>query len=129
MNKITDAIEKYALGSAQNDGAEITGKYSFDKEFIGFSGHFPGYPILPAVMQLFVAQLLIEQQKGCKIRVTSIVKAKFLSEIKPDDQITVQCVDAVTDESQRSKVKITSGDKLVSSFNMSFCVLKENIKC
>ncbi len=129
MNKLTDAVEEYILEPIENENSpEITGKFSFDKDFIGFSGHFPGYPILPAVLQLLLAQLLIEKQKGNKIRVTSIKKAKFLSEIKPDDLITVQCADAASDEYQRSKVVITSGDRSVSSFNMNYA-LKENIKC
>ena len=129
MNKLIDAIEKYALGHVlEDDPSEIIGKFSFDKDFLGFSGHFPGYPILPAVLQLLVAQLLIEKQKESKIQVTGIIKAKFLSEIRPDDEITVQCVDTPTDETLRSKVRISCDDKLVSSFNMSYA-LKENRNC
>lgn len=129
MTKIIDAIEKYSLGQVQNEvPAEIIGKYSFDRDFKGFSGHFPGYPILPAVLQLFLAQLLIEKQKGYKVRVTRIVKAKFLSEIRPGDEITVHCVDADTDESKKSKVKISCGERSVSSFNMCYSV-KENMNC
>ena len=129
MSKLIDAIEECSLGSSQNDELqEITGEFSFDSDFIGFSGHFPGYPILPAVIQLLLAQHLIEKQKGCDVRVTRIVKAKFLSEIRPDDKITVQCVDAAADETLRSKVKISCGERSVSSFNMNYS-LKENKKC
>jgi len=129
MNKLIDAVERYALEPAQNEEPfDIIGKYSFDNGFIGFSGHFPGYPILPAVLQLLLAQLLIEKQKGYKIRVISIKKAKFLSEIKPNDEITIQCIDTASDENQGSKVMITSGDRSVSSFTMYFSSAKENIK-
>ena len=129
MNKLIDAVEKYKVECMQNEEhQEIIGKYSFSEDFTGFAGHFPGYPILPAVLQLLLAQLLIEKQKGCKVRVTRIVKAKFLSEIRPDDQITVHCIDAATDETQRSKVNISCGERSVSSFNMSY-TLKENMKC
>ena len=128
MKKLTYAIEKSAVGSAKKDNPSgIRREYCFDNNFPGFSGHFPGYPILPAVLQLMLGQLLVEEQKGYKIRVTSIEKAKFLSEIKPDDLITVQCVDADTKESQRSKIKISSGAKPVSSFNLYFCPSKENV--
>jgi 3-hydroxyacyl-[acyl-carrier-protein] dehydratase len=129
MNKIIDAVKNHALKTVQNDWpSEIIGKFSFENDFIGFSGHFPGYPILPAVIQLLIAQVLIEKQKGCRIRVTKIVKAKFLSEIRPDDLITVQCADTTTDEIQRNKVTISCGERAVSSFNMSY-VLEENTKC
>ncbi|MFC1841067.1 hypothetical protein ACFL1N_15945 [Thermodesulfobacteriota bacterium] len=130
MDKLIDAIEKSALGSfKQDDPSEITGKFCFKKEFIGFSGHFPGYPLLPAVIQLLTAQVLVERQKGCRIKVTLIEKAKFLAEIRPDDQITVKCVDVAADDIQKSKVIITSGDKSVSSFTIYFCPLKEDMKC
>lgn len=130
MDKITNAIKNYSLGPSQkNNPSEITNEFCFDQNFIGFSGHFPGYPILPAVVQLIVAQLLIEEQQGHKIRVKSIEKAKFLSEVKPDDKITVQCVDADKNGIQRSKVKITSGDRQISSFVICFCLPEENINC
>ena len=130
MNELIGSIEKSARGSAKQRGpSEIVGEFCFVRDFIGFSGHFPGYPLLPAVIQLLIAQLLIEKQKKCKIKVTLIEKAKFLSEIKPDDQITVKCIDAAEDENLKSKVLIASGDRTVSSFNMNFCPLKENLKC
>ena len=121
MKILIDAIEKYATGPVKViEQLEFIGSYSFDNDFIGFSGHFPGYPILPAVLQLLLAQLLIEKQKGYKIKVTSLKKAKFLSQIRPLDEITVRCVDMSSDENTRSKVSITSGDRLVASFNMYY---------
>ncbi len=128
MRKLIDAIEKSSIEPARKcSPSGIEKLYCFDNRFIGFSGHFPGYPILPAVLHLLLAQLLIEEQKGFKIRVRSIEKAKFLSEIKPGDRITVQCVDADTGAGQRSKVKITSDGKILSIFNMHFRSMEENI--
>ena len=129
MNKLIGAIKNYELETAENyEPPKIVGTFSFDRDFIGFSGHFPGYPILPAVLQLLLAQLLIEKQKGCRVKVTGIAKAKFLSEIRPDDRITVQCDDASTDEIQRSKVTISCGERTVSSFNMNYAS-GENTEC
>ncbi len=121
MNMLIDSIEKYAIGPVKMiEPMEVVGKFSFDNDFKGFSGHFPGYPILPAVLQLFIAQLLVEKQRGQKIKVTSIKKAKFLSQIRPDDEITVRCADASSDELTRSKVSITEGDRLLASFIMNY---------
>ena len=65
MRKLIDAIKKSSTGVAQKDSpSEIKNTYLFDDDFIGFTGHFQGYPILPAVLQLLVARLLIEDQKG-----------------------------------------------------------------
>lgn len=130
MDKLINAIVKSELDTTiQDDPAEITGGFCFENDFIGFSGHFPGYPLLPAVIQLLTAQVLIERLKGCGIKITSIKKAKFLSEVRPGDRINVKCADITADENQKSKVTITSGDKSVSSFAIYFCPLKEDMKC
>ncbi|NLD38902.1 MAG: hypothetical protein GX654_18745 [Desulfatiglans sp.] len=127
MKKLIEAIKKSCAGPARiNSPSEISNSYCFDNNFLGFSGHFPGYPILPAVLQLLLAQLCIEEQKGCKIRITSIEKAKFLFEIRPDELISIQCTDADTGDSQRSKAKIMSEDKVLSTFNLYFYPVKEN---
>jgi len=129
MDKLIDGIERCTLEQVQNEElSEIRGRYSFDRNFVGFSGHFPGYPILPAVLQLLLAQLLIEKQKRCKVRITSIVRAKFLSEIRPEDEITVQCLDVSSDGDQKSKVRITSGERSISSFNINY-TFEENMNC
>lgn len=121
MKNLIEAIKKSSAKPAQIKSQwEISNSYCFDNSFLGFSGHFPGYPILPAVMQLLLAQLLIEEQKGHKIEVISIEKAKFLSEIRPNDPVTVICTNADTDNGHRSKVKIVSGDRAVSSFTICF---------
>jgi 3-hydroxyacyl-[acyl-carrier-protein] dehydratase len=129
MKKLIEEINKSFAGPALMSGHEISNTYCFDAGFLGFSGHFPGYPILPAVMQLLLAQLLTEELKGYEIRVTSIEKAKFLSEIRPHDPVTVICTNADTDNSARSMVKIVSGERAVSSFTICFRRIKEDMNC
>jgi 3-hydroxyacyl-[acyl-carrier-protein] dehydratase len=126
MKRLLKEIAAYSVKRESSDNPLVMEKhYCFDKDFIGFSGHFPGYPILPAVLQLLLAQLCIEEQKGCKISITSIEKAKFLSEIRPDELISIQCADADVGDSQRMKVKIMSKDKVLSTFNLYFHPVKE----
>jgi 3-hydroxyacyl-[acyl-carrier-protein] dehydratase len=127
MKTLLKEIEKYSIKHKPHDNPLVIEKiYCFDEKFLGFSGHFPGYPILPAVLQLLLAQLCIEEQKGYKISITSIEKAKFISEIRPDELITIQCADADADTFQRSKVNIISGEKVLSTFNLFFYPIKEN---
>ena len=63
MNDLMKSIERAALTPivvGEDHSAER--KFSFGEEFIGFSGHFPGFPIVPAIVQILIAQSLIE---GC----------------------------------------------------------------
>jgi len=72
--------------------AKMAGEQSFcfEQNFIGFSGHFPDYPILPAVLQLLLAQLLAEEVIGTPLVVDSLIRAKFTQQLRPGDQIDVQ---------------------------------------
>ena len=83
------AIKEAALAPAQTLGMEVTQSFRFDSDFVGFSGHFPEYPILPAVLQVLLAQLLAEQAFDLPLTVVSLIRAKFVQQLRPNDQIDV----------------------------------------
>jgi 3-hydroxyacyl-[acyl-carrier-protein] dehydratase len=121
MNKLIDAVRRSAVGSSQTDGpGKITGRYCFAGDFPGFSGHFPGYPILPAVVQLIAAQCLIEEQKGHPLSLSSVQNAKFLQEIRPGHEIVIQCTDCQVKGSPGSRIEIHLDAKIAASFFMTF---------
>ncbi|MDY0190910.1 MAG: hypothetical protein RBR22_09275 [Desulfuromonas sp.] len=66
-------------------------RYCLPPDFIGFSGHFPGYPIVPAVVQVFMAQLVAEQHLSMRLPLSSVERAKFHRQLQPLDIIDVQC--------------------------------------
>jgi len=121
MNELINAVKRSAVGPAQrkNPGT-IIGRYMFKDDFPGFSGHFPGYPILPAVVQMIAAQCLIEEQKDLPLKLSSIHNAKFLQEIRPGDEILIQCADRQIEGAMGSRVEIYSGGKTAASFLMNF---------
>jgi 3-hydroxyacyl-[acyl-carrier-protein] dehydratase len=120
MNNLIDAIKSSATGQATKSADSITLGYRFSEDFIGFSGHFPGYPILPAVVQLIIAQSLIEEQKGCELEFSSVQNAKFLHEIKPGEELEITCTDFIVKEAPGSKVQIRSGSTIKASFILTF---------
>ena len=71
--------------------SEMAGEQSFcfDQNFIGFAGHFPAYPILPAVLQVLLAQTLAEEVIGLPLTVHSLTRAKFVQQLRPGDLIDV----------------------------------------
>lgn len=60
-------------------------------EFPGFAGHFPGYPVLPAVLQVLAAQVLVEELRGRPLRLTKLERAKFLRPVRPGESLQVDC--------------------------------------
>jgi 3-hydroxyacyl-[acyl-carrier-protein] dehydratase len=120
MNNLIDAIKNSSIGPAIKSSDGITRRYRFSDDFIGFSGHFPGYPILPAVVQLITAQSLIEEQKECELEFYSVQNAKFLHEIKPGEELEITCMDFIVKEAPGSKVQIRSEDTIKASFFLTF---------
>ena len=121
MHKLKQAIKRYAVDSMQITGQDtVTQRYCFTDNFIGFSGHFPGYPILPALVQLITALSLLEEQKGQTIRIASVENAKFLIEIRPGHEILVQCRECLVKERPGCRTQIMVGDRIAASFSMIF---------
>jgi len=92
--------------------------FCFAPSFIGFAGHFPGYPILPAVLQTLIAQMLAEQVVGESLQFLSLERAKFIRQLRPEEQIdvTVQCQEK---EGQfRCSAKLAVADESAASFTL-----------
>jgi 3-hydroxyacyl-[acyl-carrier-protein] dehydratase len=74
----------------QEDGS-WSRRCRFAPDFPGFAGHFPGYAVLPAVVQILAAVVLAEAVTGRRLRLRQIDNAKFLIQLHPEGQITVRC--------------------------------------
>lgn len=89
---LTAAIRAAATGDIERraDGS-VRQRYVFSADFLGFSGHFPGRPILPAVLQIMAANQLIEAATGQHLLSTAIERAKFVHPIMPGAVVEIAC--------------------------------------
>lgn len=97
MNPLYAALTRHAapLQSLSPLGAEIwEQEYTLPPDFIGFSGHFPEYPLVPAVVQVMMAQHTIDQALGQAFdrptTLRQVSHAKFLAQIFPDSLVRVR---------------------------------------
>jgi 3-hydroxyacyl-[acyl-carrier-protein] dehydratase len=96
MSCIRDEIETSALDAAEisASGIERSGnarrRFCFAPEFTGFSGHFPGMPILPAMLQTMMAQMLAEQVLPAGAALVGVKRAKFAQQLGPATTIEVE---------------------------------------
>ena len=75
-------------------------------DFIGFNGHFPGYPILPAMLQVLLGIIVSEELYGTKLVLQKLDKAKFMAQIQPGQTVTVTCrIIRPTAEEPRQTIK------------------------
>jgi 3-hydroxyacyl-[acyl-carrier-protein] dehydratase len=91
MANLKTAIQQSAKGPVhEKEPGTFIQSFCFGPEFIGFAGHFPGYPILPAFIQILTVQIMAEEVQGRRLKVMSLEKAKFQKEIFPGKEIEVQ---------------------------------------
>ena len=92
MNKILQGIAAASLGAASTDETgTLEGRYLFTEGFAGFAGHFPDYPILPAVVEILTTVTLIGEGAGRRQRLVAVEDAKFLSPVRPDQELLIRC--------------------------------------
>ncbi len=120
MNSMRQAINQSALGPAilQSDSGEQS--FCFAEDFLGFAGHFPGYPILPAILQTLLAQLVAEQLRGEPLEFLSLERAKFTRELRPGDRILVKVTFRETSDPLRCAAELRCAGEAAASFTLSF---------
>ncbi len=67
--------------------------FMFSKDFSGFAGHFPGRPVVPAIVQLALIRYLAECATGCPLIPVCYQQTKFRAIIQPDEKVkaTINC--------------------------------------
>ena len=58
-------------------------QYMFDASSAVFAGHFPEHPVLPAVAQILMAQMTLEDALGRPLSLRAIAQAKFTAPLEP----------------------------------------------
>ncbi len=96
----------------------VRGKISFDHDFPGFRGHFPGYPIVPGVALLHLTLVLAEQASSCPMVLSAVDRAKFSRQVLPGDQVAAEVKVVRDDDSFTIKAGLTIEGKSAGSFIM-----------
>jgi 3-hydroxyacyl-[acyl-carrier-protein] dehydratase len=125
MNKLRQAIVLSAIGEkTEGEPNIITRRFRFKPDFIGFQGHFPGYPILPAFVQILTAITVIEEHRKCRLELASVEKAKFQLPLPPGLEIEVTCTQRQIHGQSICEARLTVAEGPASSFRFSFAEMK-----
>ena len=65
------------------DGSELYFELDITKDLVWFQGHFPGFPVLPGVVQLHWAAELSQENFGFETGPREVTNLKFKSIIVP----------------------------------------------
>lgn len=114
------AIQAAACTPAESlDGYRVGRSYRFAADFIGFSGHFPGAPILPAIAQVEMGRLLVEEWLGAPLRLLAVDHAKFLKPVRPGELLRLECRILSREGTMVCDVRLACDDQAVAGFRLS----------
>jgi 3-hydroxyacyl-[acyl-carrier-protein] dehydratase len=102
-----------SLSATENGGVE--GIFSFPPDFPAFAGHFPGQPVLPAVVQVAAVRLLAAKHLQRKLTPASLSRAKFKSMVGPGEPVKVSILLDQSADSVTISFSIATEEKKISS--------------
>lgn len=120
MNRMRQAIREAALASAQITSGNGEQSFCFSEDFLGFAGHFPDYPILPAILQTLLAQIVAEQVVDDALQFQSLKRAKFTRQIRPGEKIDVSVNCTELSGQLRCDARLRVGDASAAGFTILF---------
>lgn len=121
MDKLRSAIRLSALGPVrEREPGTFIRSYCFAPDFIGFSGHFPGYPILPAFVQILTVLTMAEETKGRPVKVLTLEKAKFQKEVFPGQEIKIELRERITKGKKKIEATLMVAENQTASFLLTF---------
>jgi len=120
---LAGAIRDSAVGEIERlaDGS-VRQRYVFNADFPGFSGHFPGRPILPAVLQVMAANQLVEAATGQRLLSAAIERAKFVRPIVPGAVVEITCRRLPGATAALWETRIDSDRQAAASFYLTLSV-------
>ena len=113
---VASAVDKIKVAAS----GTVTRRYCFGEDFIGFAGHFPGYPILPAFVQILTALTLAEEQRGHPLELAAVENAKFHIRLLPEQEINVECKEKLIRGNPVCEARLTVAEGLAAGFRLSF---------
>jgi 3-hydroxyacyl-[acyl-carrier-protein] dehydratase len=117
MANLRSAVRESALGPAQEtEQGTWARSYCFAPDFIGFAGHFPGYPILPAFVQVLMVVTMAEAVKGRPLKISTLERAKFQKEVFPGQEIIAQYREGTSKGKTKLEATLTVGENQAASF-------------
>ena len=112
------AIEAAAEPLCRREDGSFRQKFRFAADFPGFDGHFPGYPVLPAIVQVLAAQVVVEGMQGRPLVMKGLDRAKFLRPVLPGETLEVDCRERQSGDRQVWDVCLRADEKPAATFWM-----------
>ncbi len=79
------------MSGLETENGQMTAKFLFPSEFVGFQGHFEKNPVLPGVCKIQAVLVMHEKMHGGNFRLKEVNQAKYFMPVSAGQEITVRC--------------------------------------
>ncbi|MBO4674775.1 MAG: hypothetical protein J5601_01635 [Elusimicrobiaceae bacterium] len=97
--------------------------YHVPADFPAFKGHFPGNPLLPAVVQISFCVDALNRLKNRPLELTQVLRAKFINPILPQTTIRV----SIQPKAENTWIFSLHSDDEKTKFSQLILAFKERI--
>ncbi len=94
--------------------------FRFGPDFVGFQGHFPEFPILPAFVQLLMAECALRLRGQDKWISSRVERSKFLKTIRPNQAIVLRWQEQSQEEKLRCSCTLLADGEKAAVFMITF---------
>lgn len=107
--------------SEQNDRQlKASADFEFPPSYVGFNGHFPGRPVLPAIVQLAAVRYLSERALGTQLSPLLYSRTKFKGMVLPGMKVVVSVRLELQKEGWSGMFTLKRDSELVATGNVVF---------
>src|SRR6185295_11713840 len=86
-----------------------------------FTGHFPGYPLLPGIFQIEMVRFATESVLENALDIREIVRAKFLRPILPEETIRLSLKLSEEDSIIQARATLVAGGQSAGEAALKLC--------
>lgn len=120
VNELQRQIEQYMLTLEDGGNGTFAAVLKFPACFVGFQGHFPGNPILPAVCQIQAVVVAVRKLRQAPVHLRQINLAKFFAPVTCGEECRLECrMTPAADSELVVKAVISRGKETVTKIDLT----------
>ena len=121
MNALRNAIKKSMQDFACTEDS-VTASFSFDKEFIGFNGHFENQPVLPGVCKVQAVLLMLEEKYKKPVTMEAAENVKFFHPVTCGEKLDFACHDPLFGREKLIKCLVTKNGAKIAEIQLKVLI-------
>jgi len=121
MNALREAIKK-RMEKFECAEESVMASFSFDKDFIGFKGHFENRPILPGVCKAQAVLLMMEEKYKKTVTLLEMENVKFFHPVTCGEELVFVCNDPLLGREKLVKCLVSKDGAKIADIQLKILI-------